>query len=539
MPRNSTNLDALFAEVRADSAKRAKADRWLMKAAAIRGLLMPCQRRLEQDRSRRISVRAARRTGKSTGALLVLTIRCLENAGSFWQIIGLTRMSTKRNYWADFQVLNERYELGIKFNHQELTATFPNTSKIYFTGADNAAEIEKLRGGKYDGVLIDECKSYSESVFQELIQDVIEPALLDRQGQLLIIGTPGDFLAGPFYLATCEVPVVIVSGEGSNEVRRLSNAPYGTEPEMEALWSLHPWTMQDNITDFVGKGGKKYRLWDEALKLKKQNGWADNHPTWRREYLGQWVANDTKRVYRYKPYLHDYTPLADTRWGLPEKVNGRRINWQTCIGWDLGSKDGTAAVVWAYSDTEPGLWELYSERKKSTPDRIVNIAFLVNWYKELDAEYGPFEGNPCDMAGLATMVIETLASEHGVYLEPAEKQEKNDHIELYNNDLDRGIIHIRRGSELGSEMLENRWLEKTIGTDRKKEDPATPNDTCDAGLYGFRWCRHRQARSYVPVTPYGSKQWIEERARRDIDALIAKARSAHDPAKLDQDWWVS
>lgn len=537
MSRANNNLDALFAEVRSDKLKAACGDKWAIKAQAIRGLLMPCQVRLEQDRSRLVSVRAARRTGKSTGALLVLTVRCLEAPGSTWVVIGLTRMSAKRNYWADFLLLNDRYELGIKFQHQELTATFPNGSKIYFVGAENATEIEKLRGGKYDGVLIDECKSYSEVVFQELVQDVIEPALMDRRGQLIIIGTPGDYLAGPFYLATAEEPIILTFGEGLSEVRRLANAPYGSAPELPAIWSLHPWTLQDNITLFTDKHGKTYKLWDEALALKKKHGWADDHPTWRREYLGHWVPNDSKRVYRYIPHLHTYTPMSDTHWGLPEVVDGRKITWRTCIGWDLGSRDGTAAVVWAFSDEHPGLWEIYSCREQSTKDRVINVSFIANWYRNLEAAYGPFEGWPADTAGLATMVVDTLASEHGVYLEPAEKTEKNDHIELFNNDLDHGLIHFRRHGELGEEMMGNRWLEKTIGTDRKKEDPITPNDLCDAALYAFRWCRHRQTRVVTTRLAYGSPEWVTQQAASDLARMIAEAKAARKPDSLDNDWW--
>ena len=46
----------------------------------------------------------------------------------------------------------------------------------------------------------------------------------------------------------------------------------------------------------------------------------------------------------------------------------------------------------------------------------------------------------------------TLADEHGVYLEKAEKREKLDYIQLFNSDLDAGLIHLRRGSELSREM---------------------------------------------------------------------------------------
>lgn len=531
-PPKHNLLAALFTEVEREATKRRKSDAWFQKAVLLRGMLMPCQRILEADPARYVSVRAPRRTGKSTGVLFVVAIRCLERAASEWVVVGLTRPSVKRIYWGALQRLNDAFELGIKFQHQELTATFPNGSRIYFVGAENASEIEKLRGGKYDGVVIDECKSFGPLVFEELIQDVIGPALLDRNGQLLIIGTPGDDLAGPFYLATCEPPALLDTAGG----KRQSNVLYGQRAEYPALWSLHAWTPQDNVTKFEDpRTGKVEVLWDRALRLKADMGWGDDHPTWRREYLGQWVPADRRRVYRYYPHKHDYVPCADTRWGLPPEIED--YAWQTCIGWDLGSKDGTAVVVWAWSPVTKGLWEIHSERRKSTKENPLNVSAIARWYRELDAEFGPFAGFPCDPAGLATMVMDTLASEHGVVLEPAEKREKLDHIELFNNDLDAGLIHIRHGSELGEELLEDKWLEKTIGTDKRKEDPSIPNDIADAGLYAFRWCRHRQARPAEHIPQMYSPAWWAQKTKQELAEAETRARAWHEPGVLDAEWW--
>lgn len=535
-------LDALFASANAERERRRKADVFADKAQTLRGMLMPCQVRLEADPARRVSVRSARRNGKSTGVLLIVSIRCLERAEGEWVVIGLTRPSVKRIYWDALKKLNEAFELGIRFQHQELIAYFPNGSKIYFVGAENAAEIEKLRGGKYDGVVIDESKSYSAAVFEELIQDVLEPALMDRAGQLFVIGTPGDVLEGPFFLATCEEPILFKANPKDESTWRLSNAPYGSTPQYPAVWSLHQWTLQDNVTRFEDKHGRTFTLWDEALAIKKDRAWADDHPSWRREYLGHWVANLNKRVYRYRSYINDYVPLADTRWGIPELDDaGNRIEWQTVCGFDFGSKDGSAIVVWAYSPTHPGLWELYSHRKLSTSEEPLHVAAIAAWYREVEAEYGPFQGWPADTAGLATMVIDTLAVEHGVYLEAAEKREKNDHIELFNTDLDRGLIHIRKGSELGEDLRENRWLEKTIGTDKRKEDPATPNDVADAGLYSFRFARHRQAKPITPAMQMGTREWWEKVAADELKTVRERARRAQDGSldRLDTDWWLS
>lgn len=530
--KRSDLVTALFAEVAKEAVKRRRSDQLADKAAGLRALLMPCQVELERDPAKRISVRAARRTGKSTGVLLIVAIRCLEAADAHWVVVGLTRPSIKRIYWAALKRLNQDFELGIKFQHQELIARFPNGSQIDFTGAEDASEIEKLRGGKYNGVVIDECKSFPAVIFEELITDVIEPALMDRRGQLFVIGTPGDVLAGPFYLATCEEPVVLVTADG----KRLSNAPYGSQPEFPALWSLHPWTLKHNTTRFVdSQTGETFTLWDEARRIKREKGWDDKHPSWRREYLGHWVANDNKIVYRYRPHVHDYLPCADTRWGLP---GDKEATWRSMIGVDLGSKDGTAMVVWAWSPTEPGLWELYSERR-TRDEWTLNARTIAAWYKELEAEYGPFDGAVCDPAGMGELIMNTLGDEYQVYLEPAEKTQKNDHIELFNTDLDAGLIHIRKGSRLGVELLADRWaIPKTPpANEKRKEDPAIPNDTADAGLYGWRWCEHRRAKRVTQTGPaFGTPEWHKQVAASELQAAIARAMKRGE-TQLDGDWW--
>ena len=544
-PKNKDLLDALFAEARREAQLRAKGETWNQKAAHLRAMLMVIQATLERDTARRISVRSPRQTGKSTGVMLIVTIRCLEKAGAEWLVIGLTRPSVKRIYWAALKELNKAFELGITFQHQELIATFANGSKISFVGAESMSEIEKFRGGRYDGVVIDECKSFGPRVFSELVHDVLEPALMAKDGQLYVIGTPGDYLAGPFYLATCEEPVLIEGPDGS---KRLSNAPYGTTPEYPAMWSLHTWKLSDNTTCFMRADGSRYTMWDQALRIKRDNGWTDDHPTWRREYLGHWVADDHRRVYRYRPHLHDYTPRADTRWGLPPDVEDK--GWRTVIGIDFGTRDGTAMVVWAFHPHERGLWELYSEVRRRDVSHVregdklvergerLGVSEVAEWYKELEIEYGPFEGGPADPAGLATMVIDTLAIDHGVYLEPAEKKEKLDHIDLFNNDLDAGLIHVRRGSALSEELTAGKWDEKRLEKGKKEEDRSIPNDVADAGLYAFRWCNHRKAKPREATTEYGSPSWWAlAEAAMFADARKRAKDNYEGREVLDREWW--
>ena len=72
---------------------------------------------------------------------------------------------------------------GVKFNESELRADLPNGGQVRLFGADNP---DSLRGIYLDGVVLDETGMMQTRVWQE----VVRPALSDRMGWALFIGTP-------------------------------------------------------------------------------------------------------------------------------------------------------------------------------------------------------------------------------------------------------------------------------------------------------------------------------------------------------------
>jgi hypothetical protein len=72
---------------------------------------------------------------------------------------------------------------GATINESELRADLPNGGRIRLYGADNA---DRLRGLFLDGIVMDEFADMRPSVWSE----VIRPALSDRQGWAVFIGTP-------------------------------------------------------------------------------------------------------------------------------------------------------------------------------------------------------------------------------------------------------------------------------------------------------------------------------------------------------------
>ena len=70
-----------------------------------------------------------------------------------------------------------------KFNESELRCDLPNGSRIIILGAEND---QSLRGIFLDGCVFDETQSIKPTIFPE----VIRPALADRKGWCVFIGTP-------------------------------------------------------------------------------------------------------------------------------------------------------------------------------------------------------------------------------------------------------------------------------------------------------------------------------------------------------------
>jgi len=506
-------LGHLFSQVKA-RIEKSKPTTDLERADFIAGSRMPVQAVAASDPSIRKSVRCPRRAGKSWFVLSVALEACLRKPGSVWVIVGLTRPSVQQIFWTLTKRLSQDLELGVFFKEVELSANFPNGSVILYRGAESRSEIEKLRGGQYDGVIVDECKSFSPVVFTELVQDVIEPALLDRHGSLILVGTPGDILAGPFYEATCEPPVYF----GPDEDRHATNHRFGEPADVPFVWSFHTWTLRDNT--------EVPHLWEAALKTKALRRWTDDHPTWRREYLGQWVASKDKLVYRFVPSIHEYDgelPVGHV--------------WRKVLALDIGYHDADAIVVWAYATTSFDIFTVYAEKKPKL--NITNLAGWIHQVRDTFCDNLP-DVMTADSGGLATKVLSELASVHGLPFEPAEKKEKNDFIEILNGEYDAGRIHILAGTELSKELITNRWLEKSLGTPKRKEDPRTPNDLCDAHLYGWRWCDHRRAQPPDRQPLQGSADWwIKKQAKEMADAVKEYLRTKQpDDSRLDHDWWA-
>jgi hypothetical protein len=447
----------------------------------------PVQRRFIKDSSKRKAGRCPRRSGKTFAASSLALEQGERKAGSRTLIISLTLKSTKENYWTrspgGIHAQNERYDLGLKFNLSAVTWEHQNGSKGMLAGAETRADIERLRGStaEADLIIIDECKSFPPALLKELIREVVEPGLMTRSGTLVLIGTPGAIPEGPFYEYT--EPKYTDHISGKPKCKLFDGKPVKLR---DRLYSLHTWTIQDN--EAIPE------QWENALAFKDQNGWSDDNPTWRREYLGEWVTDTDELVYAYakcKPYGNvSWTPdYKLSQLGFDLNVDGP---WNLVMGLDFGYEDANAIVLAAYSETLKELRHVYSfkESHMSIDDFGQEIAWTIKKFGQPHI----IVGDKGSLGGV--LYLQELNSRFGLGIVEAEKREKYDHIELLNSDFLSGRIKIIPDSELDKELTALQWdLSKDdkkylIRTGKLREDPSCANHLCDSLLYLWRYCYH-------------------------------------------------
>jgi hypothetical protein len=482
----------------------------------------PKQAAMVLDPSPHISGLCPRRAGKSYAGAAAALITGEAKPGSISLIISLNLKQLRRLYWkggpSGLYTFDKKFKLGLEFNSTYLRWEHENGSIGYLLGAEDDEQLEVIRGMEADLYLIDECKSFAPNKLDTLIDDIIDPQRTSRDGRLILIGTPGFVASGPFYQATCPEmadkegkPYLVPAG---------TKDPFGRTPDDDLLWSCHTWTLEENTA--------KPKQWTDGLKKKRSKRWADDHPTWLREYMGRWTVGGEGLVFRYA----EEKKTGRVTWEpqiTPENPSGLPAEgapWRLIGGLDMGYEAPTAFVLAAYS---PRLRQLRHVKDWSARHMLVpDIADMIH---EAQAKYGLIEKIFADAGNLGVTIVETLARQYGLPMERAEKREKLDYIELCNGALSRHEILLIENTPLEHQMMMLAWDMKDddekIDLARRgklREDPNIPNDSTDAFLYLYRGSLHHfgvpsEEAPLVPGSPEAVKAWERdqlEKARRTL-----------------------
>ena len=144
----------------------------------------PLQAQVHNDLKRFNVIVCHRRWGKTVFAineLIRLVLTCKRERPRAAYMCPLFKQA-KQVAW-DMVKHYSRVIPGVTFNESELRADYPNGGRLQLFGSDNA---DALRGIYLDGVVLDEYAQMSPRAWSE----VIRPALSDREGMAIFIGTP-------------------------------------------------------------------------------------------------------------------------------------------------------------------------------------------------------------------------------------------------------------------------------------------------------------------------------------------------------------
>ncbi len=380
------------------------------------------QRAFVIDPSKRKCAVAGRRAGKSFGIIFWLLEHWRSFPGKTSLFIAQTRDHAQSILWDDLKAVCRKWGLKVKYNETRLEARFENGYKIRLRGCENLKQAEKMRGPHYWRVCIDECHLFPDALLRHLINRVIDPALMDLDGELALCGTPGYDEIGLWYEATCK---------GQTE----------SEDEDSVSWSTHSWNCLDNT--FIN--GAAY-----IEKKKRENKWSDDNPELVREYYGHWVRDPNARIYTYDPEKNLYW---EENW--EPGAEGLR----TVIGVDVGWHDGCGfTVAQKRSDgAEIRFPVSYSEVHLDDPKIAREIKKLMRRFKTRHVRV--------DSKGGGRVTCESL-KHYGVPAEPAIGGEKRPRIEYLRGLLIDGNakLHPEEASQLAGELVTLPWeIHKTTG----------------------------------------------------------------------------
>ncbi len=433
------------------------------------------------DETRLKALFCTRRAAKSYTGGLYLIREALGSPGCNVLYIGLTRQSAHGIIWKDIlRELDRNHRLNIKFNETLLTATLPNGSVIWVTGADtDEQEMNKLLGRKYKLVVLDEASMFTVNM-EQLVYGILKPATADQRGTICLLGTSSNITRGLFY-----------------------NITTAREPG----WSLHTWTAHDNPHVAI--------QWQEELDdIDRNRPLFKETSLFKQWYLNQWCIDEDAKVYKFNDKSNRGTHLP--QWDTP---------YNFVLGIDLGhSPDPSAFVISAYHQQSNVLYFVHAEKHLR-----MDVTDVANKIKELDKRWS-FDVRVID--GSNKMAVEELNIRHKVNVVPADKLGKEHFINLMNAEMiQRRIVCLT-----GTEALQDEFSTLVWVTDNgkikepRKEHPGLPNHLTDAALYNWRYT-YTYLHSIPEKKPlWGSQeQWEPEHQAK----LIEQIKNEQNPNSLD------
>lgn len=312
------------------------------------------QREFVFDPSMLITGLVGRGGGKTTAVAFRAIICMMRLVRANCVYVTTTRDNAETLMWDPIRDLLTELDIPFEENSSKLEITLiQNGSRLRLYGCDKEDQVKKLRGRKFDFFALDEVASFQSRLVHNVLYRGVMPRLGERDGKgiIILIGTPSHELQGHFYDAT---------RPGNNDPETAgTHRPYG-DRELPVYagwkgWSSHHWTLEDAATEVEAMRF----LWLGALERKRLQKWSDNNYEWLTETMAIWASESTGHAFTGGVENNLWEPELDAM-GFA-KLPGEYKDYLFVYGVDLGSKDPTAIVVFAFKPSDPTrtLWQVY------------------------------------------------------------------------------------------------------------------------------------------------------------------------------------
>lgn len=477
------------------------------KVKAILAELFDRQLAFVLDPARNKGALCTRRAGKTEMWPRYAVKVALENPRSLIRIWAINRIRAKQLVWDGLKLLLARHQIKTVMpgtSETELTIRLENGSEIRLLGADKDKEAQKKRGDKTTLEIVLETQLFG-SFLQKLVEEVVEPCTMDVKGTICLEGTPGPICTGYWYA---------VSGQENTAHTWVSKGVTVKEKDettklIGAGWAMHHWSVLNNP--------HLPHMREELRALKIKRNWADDNPTYIREWLGRWVNDLSALFYKFDPTRNTYKPPPQP-WGP---------GWQHVLGWDLGGKDDMALVAWGWHPSSPKLYEAFSWKKPGA--LAIEVMAQIS---ALEKRGFNFIKKVADTGGGGKMYVDDVMTRYSQVFEPAKKTDKYEHVRLMNDDFLTEMLQLQEGSEYAEEIVglcrDPDWPPEDDPDAKPREDPRCANHCSDAALYSYRAAYHFLHQEEKPKAKIGTSAWQQE---------IEKSLEDADLQEHVKEWW--
>jgi hypothetical protein len=376
------------------------------------------------DESKSVALLCPRRSGK-TGGIIVKCQKLLTTRPGYRILyIHHTRLTAKQQLYEPMLDggpgsvgLAER-GFEVKRNDTELWVKVKKTGAFFqAVGCDDIRDVGKKLGYLWDLIIIDESQEYENTLLDKLVTKTILPTLIDRNGILVLAGTPPEVAAGVFW-------DVLHSSEWK-----------------QIRWGIldNPTIKKKSIIEVMGKRG---------FVIDFENP-ENNHVIIQREIFGLLTTDKSKLVFEYD----------EERNSIPPGFVIDPSDWRWCfsMGVDLGFSDNDAIVVlgWRTDDPEHKIYECYSWQQNHLDVDQLAVVFLdacKRWRP------GRIVGDTGGHGATKTiMSLETRLGSTRIERKPASVL---DSVALVNDDLRSGRMKWNPQGEIASDAKKVTWKDK-------------------------------------------------------------------------------